>query len=111
MSTQGAGGQRAGSGRPKGSLGEKTKAVQAKLDLIGCDPIEALANISMDNSNTPELRFQANKELAQYIAPKRRAIEMDALVDGGLNVNVVQFSNQDEEDKDGAQQLSYENKT
>ena len=111
MSTQGAGGQRPGSGRPKGSLGEKTKAVQAKLDQLGCDPIEALANISMDASNTPELRFQANKELAQYIAPKRRAIEMDALVDGGLNVNVVQFSNQDEEDKDSAQQLSYENKT
>ena len=111
MSTQGAGGHRDGAGRPKGSLGEKTKAVQAKLDQLGCDPIEALANISMDTSNTPELRFQANKELAQYVAPKRRAVEMDALVDGGLNVNVVQFSNQDEEDKDSAQQLSYENKT
>jgi len=111
MSTQGAGGYRQGAGRPKGALGEKTKAVQAKLDQLGCDPIEALANISMDTSNTPELRFQANKELAQYVAPKRRAVEMDALVDGGLNVNVVQFAKQDEEDKDSAQQLSYENKT
>ena len=92
MSTQGAGGFRQGAGRPKGSLGEKTKAVQAKLDELGCDPIEALANISMDNSNTPELRFQANKELAQYVAPKRKAIEMDASVDGGLKVNVVQFA-------------------
>ena len=49
MSTQGAGGFRQGAGRPKGALGEKTKAVQAKLDQLGCDPIEALANISMDN--------------------------------------------------------------
>ena len=95
MSTQGAGGFRQGAGRPKGSLGEKTKAVQAKLDQLGCDPIEALANISMDNSNTPELRFQANKELAQYVAPKRKAIEMDANLDGGLKVNLVQFAKEE----------------
>ena len=111
MSTQGAGGVRAGAGRPKGSLGTKTKAVQEKLEALDCDPIEALAMIAKDTSNTPELRFQANKELAQYIAPKRRAVEMDALVDGGLNVNVLQFAKQDEEEKDSAQQLSYENKT
>ncbi len=95
MSTQGAGGFRQGAGRPKGSLGEKTKAVQAKLEELGCDPIEALANISMDTSNTPELRFQANKELAQYVAPKRKAIEMDANLDGGLKVNVVQFAKEE----------------
>ena len=95
MSTQGAVGFRQGAGRPKGSLGEKTKAVQAKLEELGCDPIEALANISMDNSNTPELRFQANKELAQYVAPKRKAIEMDANLDGGLKVNLVQFAEEE----------------
>ena len=95
MSTQGAGGFRQGAGRHKGSLGEKTKAVQAKLEELGCDPIEALANISMDNSNTPELRFQANKELAQYVAPKRKAIEMDANLDGGLKVNLVQFAEEE----------------
>ena len=95
MSTQGAGGFRQGAGRPKGSLGEKTKAVQAKLEELGCDPIEALANISMDNSNTPELRFQANKELAQYVAPKRKAIEMDANLEGGLKVNLVQFAEEE----------------
>ena len=89
------GGKRPGAGRPKGSLGEKTKAVQAKLEELGCDPIEALANISMDTSNTPELRFQANKELAQYVSPKRKAIEMDANLDGGLKVNVVQFAEEE----------------
>ena len=96
MSTQGAGGFRAGAGRPKGSLGTKTKAVQEKLEALDCDPIEALANISMDNSNTPELRFQANKELAQYVAPKRKAVELDAAVDGGINVNLVSFAKEEE---------------
>ena len=95
MSTQGAGGFRQGAGRPKGSLGEKTKAVQAKLEELGCDPIEALANISMDNSNTPELRFQANKELAQYVAPKRKAVELEGMIDGGLNVSVVKFTEEE----------------
>ena len=69
-----AGGFREGSGRPKGSLGEKSIAVQSKLESLGCDPIEALANISMDTNNTPELRFQANKELAQYVAPKEKLL-------------------------------------
>tara|TARA_R100000234_G_scaffold119919_1_gene104335 strand:+ start:437 stop:745 length:309 start_codon:yes stop_codon:yes gene_type:complete len=92
MSTKGAGGYRKGAGRPKGSLGDKSLAVQALLEKVGCNPIEALANIAMDNSNTPELRFQANKELAQYVAPKRRAVELDAEVDGGISVNVLSFS-------------------
>jgi len=87
-----AGGFREGSGRPKGSLGEKSLAVQAKLEQLGCDPIEALANISMDTNNTPELRFQANKELAQYVAPKRKAVELEGTLDGGLNVSVVKFT-------------------
>ena len=92
MSKQGAGGYRKGSGRPKGALGDKAVAVLQQLDGVGCNPIEALANIAMDPSNTPELRFQANKELAQYVAPKRRAVELDATIDAGLNVNVLSFA-------------------
>jgi len=110
MSTQGAGGYRAGSGRPKGALGEKTLAVQAKLEKLDCDPIEALAMIAKDTNNTAELRFQANKELAQYIAPKRRAVEMDAAIDGGIKVNVLSFADnlKLEEEKDRAAALTYE---
>ena len=90
-----AGGFRVGSGSPKGSLGEKTLAVQEKLQQLNCDPIEALANISMDTNNTPELRFQANKELAQYVAPKRKAVELEGMIDGGLNVSVVKFTEEE----------------
>ena len=46
----------------------------------------------MDTNNTPELRFQANKELAQYVAPKRKAVELEGTLDGGLNVSVVKFT-------------------
>tara|TARA_Y100000590_G_scaffold419671_1_gene521613 strand:+ start:404 stop:745 length:342 start_codon:yes stop_codon:yes gene_type:complete len=111
MSTQGAGGFRAGAGRPKGALGTKTKAVQEKLEALDCDPIEALAMIAKDTSNTPELRFQANKELAQYIAPKRRAVEMDASLDSGIKVNVLSFAeaSKEIEDEEDIKKVSSEN--
>ena len=65
---------------------------------LDCDPIEALAMIAKDQTNTPELRFQANKELAQYVAPKRKAVEMDAALDGGLNINIQKFNLESETD-------------
>ena len=49
----------------------------------------------MDTNNTPELRFQANKELAQYVAPKRKAVELEGMIDGGLNVSVVKFTEEE----------------
>ena len=76
-------------------MGEKSIADRSKLESLGCDPIEALANISMDTNNTPELRFQANKELAQYVAPKRKAVELEGMIDGGLNVSVVKFTEEE----------------
>tara|TARA_Y100000401_G_scaffold117424_1_gene126171 strand:+ start:590 stop:880 length:291 start_codon:yes stop_codon:yes gene_type:complete len=91
------GGSRPGAGRPKGSPGAKTVAVMEKLQNLECDPIEALAMISKDPANTPELRFQANKELAQYVAPKRKAVELDSMA-GGINVNLVKFSEQEEKE-------------
>ncbi len=85
------GGKRTGAGRPVGAIGTKSKEIAEKLKKLDCDPIEALAMIAQDQTNTPELRFQANKELAQYVAPKRKAVEMDAALDGGINVTVQQF--------------------
>ena len=34
--------------------------------------------IAMDESNPPELRGRMFSELAQYVAPKRRALDMDS---------------------------------
>ena len=90
------GGKRSGAGRPVGSIGTKSKEIALKLKELDCDPIEALAMIAKDQTNTPELRFQANKELAQYVAPKRKAVEMDAALDGGIQVNVMKFDDPDD---------------
>ena len=92
------GGKRTGAGRPVGAIGTRSKEIASKLKELDCDPIEALAMIAKDQTNTPELRFQANKELAQYVAPKRKAVEMDAALDGGLNINIQKFNLESETD-------------
>jgi hypothetical protein len=40
-----------------------------------CDPIAGMAQIALGESNPIELRARMFAELAQYVAPKRRAVE------------------------------------
>jgi hypothetical protein len=51
-------------------------AVAEKIEARGCDPIEGMARIAMDENTELSLRAQMYKELAQYVAPKRKAIEV-----------------------------------
>lgn len=85
-------GERRG-GRQKGTPNKKTADIEAKLEAIGCDPIELLARIAngeplqaripgspehsepVEQWPTLEQRIAAGKELAQYVAPKRKAVE------------------------------------
>jgi hypothetical protein len=66
------------SGRPKGSRNRLTLEVIDRLQSLGCDPIEGMAKIAMDENTELSLRVQMYKELAQYVAPKRKAVEMKA---------------------------------
>lgn len=65
-----------------------------KLTVAGCDPIKELAELAMDATTPLHDRIAILKELAQYTAPKRRAID---LMDGsgnedGLVVKIVKYS-------------------
>lgn len=62
-------------GRKKGTPNKRTKEITDKLAALDCDPIEGMAGIAMDEQNAPELRGRMFAELAQYVAPKRKAIE------------------------------------
>jgi hypothetical protein len=64
------------SGRPKGSRNKLTLEVIDRLEALGCDPIEGMARIAMDEKAELSLRAQMYKELAQYVAPKRKAVEV-----------------------------------
>lgn len=68
-------GQKTG-GRKKGTPNKRTQTVTEKLEALGCDPIAGMARIAMNTKNRIELRAHMFKELAQYIAPKCRAVEI-----------------------------------
>jgi hypothetical protein len=67
-------GQKTG-GRQKGTRNKRTQDVIDRLEALGCDPIEGMARLAMDKSNSPELRGRMFAELAQFVAPKLKAIE------------------------------------
>ncbi len=91
------GGKRPGAGRPKGSKGKRTERVEELLERIGCDPIEGMARVAMndvealglvDGETIPvTLRAKMYEALAPYIAPKRRSTELT--IDQGENQHVV----------------------
>ena len=62
-------------GRTRGTPNKKTLEIQDRLCSIGCDPIQGMADLAMDANNSPELRGRMYAELAQYVAPKRKAVE------------------------------------
>jgi hypothetical protein len=64
-----------GQGRPKGALNKRTLDVIEKLAALDCDPIAGMALIAMNEKNPVELRGRMYSELAQYVAPKRKAME------------------------------------
>ena len=68
--------QRTG-GRKKGTPNKKTLEVQERINALDYDPITTMVKISqqaMDDENYA-LAGQMAKELAQYVYPKRKAIE------------------------------------
>lgn len=76
-------GERRG-GRQKGTPNKKTQAIQDKLDSIGLDVFESMAQIAVQAKAEGDMQtaLTALKELAQYIAPKRKAVEVAAEVSG-----------------------------
>lgn len=68
-------------GRKKGTPNKKTQEVLATLEELGCDPIRGMALIALDDKNDIKLRSDMFKELAQYVAPKRKSIEHTGGVD------------------------------
>ena len=65
-------------GRKRGTPNRRTLEVCDLLQSLGCDPIEGMARIAMDASNSLELRARMYVELAQYVAPKRKAVVLSS---------------------------------
>jgi hypothetical protein len=72
----GAPGQPKTGGRRKGTPNRETQDIVDKARAWNCDPFEVMVRIAMDPKSSPELRLKAAAEIAQYILPKRRAVEV-----------------------------------
>ena len=98
-------GERRG-GRKKGTPNKRTakaaKTIQETIDRIGCDPLEAMLEIAIQAKNEGDLSLSlsAYKELAQYVAPKRKAVEVSGDVDNPLAVTNIELVAPDIESKD-----------
>jgi len=69
-------GERRG-GRKKGVPNKTTLDVAQRIKALGCDPIEGMVRVAQMAMESNELNIAGNmyKELAQYVAPKHKAIE------------------------------------
>ena len=63
-------------GRSPGTPNNETDAIAQKLAILGCDPIEGLAQIAMNSETMPELKVPCLADLGQYIYPKRKAADV-----------------------------------
>ncbi len=64
-----------GPGRPKGSKTKLQQGIDEKLAALGCDPLKAMALLALNEETPLEMRVKLYCELAQYVAPKRKAVE------------------------------------
>ena len=67
-----------GNGRKKGTPNKKTQSIIDQLAALDCDPIEGIATIAKLSMKAKDYATALNafKDLAQYVAPKRKSIEM-----------------------------------
>ena len=70
-------GERRG-GRQKGTPNKKTQALQ---DLIaekypGYNPVLEMVDMALDDETPKDLKFACNKEVAKYMVPQLKAIEV-----------------------------------
>lgn len=69
-----------GSGRKAGAITQANRALTA-CESLGVDPFAILAEFAK-TSTDKRLRFDAAKELAQYILPKLKATELSTGAEG-----------------------------
>lgn len=65
-------------GHQIGTPNRRTLEIEQRLIALGCDPIKGMALIALDVNNAPELRAKMFSELAQYVAPKRKALDLSS---------------------------------
>lgn len=77
--------------RKQGALFE----VLNKLEEQGCDPISEMAKMSVDPNIDIDVRVKLLRDLAQYVHPKRRSVEISNKDGEALVVKIKKFTEED----------------
>lgn len=75
-------------GRAPGTPNRTTAEVRERLESLGCDPIAGMARIAMNPRVKVEVRARIYAELAQYVYPKRKAVEVGGLGESPLQTRL-----------------------
>lgn len=91
-------------GRPAGTPNRSKRALIALLQETypGYHPVLEMAKIAHDLNNDVTLRSQMHKEVAQYVTPKLKAVEIDLTNHSPVQVQIVRFGDKDTIESSGA---------
>ena len=83
--------------RPAGTPNKNKQALIALLEAKypGYQPVVSMAEIANDMDNDLQMRFNAHKEVAQYIVPKLKAVEHTGNIDSTITKRKVEFVGDD----------------
>jgi hypothetical protein len=77
-------------GRPKGSKNRviyDSSAIATILNTMGCNPFKELAKLAM-KAKLESVRCNAASELAQYVAPKLKSVEISNSDDTSVSLTI-----------------------
>ncbi len=78
-------------GRPKGSKNKNTLEAIAVLEKKGINPLEEMADMATDENVSETVRARLLCELASYIYPKRKAVEVSGPDEEALTVKILKI--------------------
>jgi hypothetical protein len=92
-------------GRKSGTPNRDSQALIERLEALGCDPIEGLARIALDPATKIDLKVRCFAELAQYVYPKRKAVDFALGESRDLKVVVEYIGGKAEEQGESSKAL------
>lgn len=75
-------------GRVAGTPNRRTLELQERLEALGVDPLEGLAEIAKDVTAPIEIRARVQMELLQYLFPKRKALEVSNKTQQPISIRI-----------------------
>lgn len=81
-------------GRQKGTPNKVTQDILARCEEMGCDPMKILMEFALHHPEDSR-RFEAAKELCQYIYPKRKAMELTSGDEKGFKLIIEDYTSKE----------------